>query len=433
MGTGSLPAQKDNAIKIWDTISFRCMVTITGHTKFCSNHSLVGGAYERSGRRTTQVTLGGYRLTHRSYQIYFFEIRHLPKSLALRHLRIRLRRARLIVTSLQARLQGSSRRVVLAPGTSQLYASMPTPDTSYATDRYEMVPPTYHQPSGDGEPSAAAQHAHVSPTTPEAVQEMARKLAQLEDENRRLKGIPQTSAPVKSQVLHIIMRQRFDIRRQAILDDPEGGAVELKGHSPIPDLEGYRIARLISVSSSGGTTMSITRRWPLKKAKTEKTALPEPEPFQEHIRLISSEMIEAMESFCQSLPNFSENFPDWSPDNIPAPFLFWYHHRDIEAVEALEESKRHLVKSLIMWIEKNYGDLYGKVKEQFSQGVVSSLTMPFLVQPQDVLVAHQGLTAQGYTSSSWARKVDSRVVMKEKPSPRDKKETVETWLVKSWC
>lgn len=268
----------------------------------------------------------------------------------------------------------------------------------------------------------------------DAMQQMAYKIAQLEEENKKLKGTPLSLAPEATyQIFHKVVNDRSTYLTEPSWTFGPGGNVDLRGHSPIPDVEGFlhRKPEIVFVVEKQYTLEH--QKASIEKAKVEKTAFPDPKPASEVIRLLREDMIEALEEFRSALPNFTQDFPDWNATAIPSPFLFWYHYRDSGIVDTLSEPSKGLMRLLVEWIENTYGDTYSKVNDQFSRGFVSSSAMPFFVQPQDVMVSRQGTVIQGYVASSWARRFTPR-----KPPPIDSrettglKETSETWQVKAW-
>ncbi|KAI4593478.1 hypothetical protein KJ359_009369 [Pestalotiopsis sp. 9143b] len=92
----------------------------------------------------------------------------------------------------------------------------------------------------------------------------------------------------------------------------------------------------------------------------------------------------------------STNFP-WFNDEgeIPAPYLFWYHHRSPTALDVLSAPHRKIMSLLTSWIEEQYAEMFYRVGNALNRGVVTGNTMPFLVKPGDVLV--------------WKEKVDLKV------------------------
>ncbi len=270
----------------------------------------------------------------------------------------------------------------------------------------------------------------------DALQQMTQKLALLEEENRKLKESPQNLIPVTHQILYRIQGDDSIYLSEPSWTLQRGTETGLRGHSPIPDVNGFlnRKPEVGFVVEKLYTPRH--QKADLERARAERTALPDPKPTSETIRIISVDMVEAFEAFRRTQPNFSEDFPDWDPANIPSPFLFWFYYRDSGTVNTLPEPSKRLMKLLVDWIEKNYGALYSEVREQSSRSVVSSSTMPFLIRPQDVLVSKQGMTLQGYVASSWARQIVPRVLnpraLQNTALVEDGKEISETWQVRAW-
>ena len=291
---------------------------------------------------------------------------------------------------------------------------------------------TDHEMSPNNQPFAPAGDASGATMDQASLQNMALKISRLEEENRKLKGSPPRSAEERYQVLYKIHGED-----SAYLSEPSWslrgtGLPDLRGHSPIPDTEGYlnRQPEIVFVIEKHYTVEHQKKE--IEKAISDRAALPDPKPAYEIIKLMPGAMVEAAEAFRKAQPSFNQDFPNWQPATLPSPFLFWYRYRESGIVDMLSGSDRSLMKLLTGWIEDNYGGIYAKVKEQFSRGVVSSSTMPFFVLPQDVLVSRQGNTTQCYTASSWAQKTVAANSFSKVLSAEDKEEVVEIWQVKVW-
>ncbi len=292
---------------------------------------------------------------------------------------------------------------------------------------------TNQEMSPNNQLSAPAGNASGLTMDQASVQNMALKISQLEEENRKLKGSTPKLTEARYQVLY-----RIHGEDSAYLSEPSWslrgtGLPDLRGHSPIPDIAGYlnRQPDIVFVIEKHYTLEH--QRNEIEKAISDRAALPDPKPAYEIIKLMPGDMIEAAEAFRKAQPSFNQDFPNWEPAILPSPFLFWYRYRDSGIVDTLSSSDRSLMRLLTGWIEDNYGDIYSKVKEQFSRGVVSSSTMPFFVLPQDVLVSRQSTAAtQCYTASSWARKTVSGNTLNRFQSFEDKEEVFDVWQVKVW-
>ncbi|KAL7955249.1 hypothetical protein V8C34DRAFT_327425 [Trichoderma compactum] len=116
--------------------------------------------------------------------------------------------------------------------------------------------------------------------------------------------------------------------------------------------------------------------------------MPDPEPTREVIKLLSDDMIKAVKLFEKEDEEAQKKFPCLSvKKEMSAPYLWWYHYRDnLIKISNLPNPEAELIYLLTNWIDANYSELYNKIDSQFKPGVVSATSLPFLVQPGDVLV-----------------------------------------------
>lgn len=263
-------------------------------------------------------------------------------------------------------------------------------------------------------------------------EEMAQRVAQLEEENRKLKANLKPQTPVitwQLQVFHMIKDDPSTYLSEPSWTGDSRDRLALRGHSLISDPKSYLDRRPDIAFVVYKFYNPEHQNAAVKKARADASELPIPEPAGEEIRLLSKSMVSAMEAFCKAQPDFSQFFPKMDVQTIPSPYLFWYHYRNNETKDSLPTESKILMNLLRGWIESSYGALYSTVEEEFSEGCVSSSTMPFLVRPGDVLVSKQGRTYEGYIASSWAQKTKET---SNSERADEMKEISETWTVEVW-
>jgi hypothetical protein len=169
----------------------------------------------------------------------------------------------------------------------------------------------------------------------------------------------------------------------------------------------------------------------VRKAMVEGSTIPVPKPAREVVRPLSKQMIMALDKYVDSFPSFKDKFPGWrSNDLIQSPFLFWYCYRSPGALEGMEEPHKKQMLLLTEWIDRNYSEMYSEVETKFSEGHVSKTTMPFFVQPGEVLVSKNEKGIQGYIAESWPVIICSATSPPDHPNGTPK--VSQTWFVKAW-
>ncbi|KAJ4859770.1 ATPase family associated with various cellular activities (AAA) domain-containing protein [Trichoderma breve] len=113
--------------------------------------------------------------------------------------------------------------------------------------------------------------------------------------------------------------------------------------------------------------------------------MPEPEPIREVIKLFSDDIIKAVKLFEKEDEEAQKKLS--VKKEMSAPYRWWYHYRaNRNKISNLPKAERKLIHLLANWIDVNYSELYDRVDDQFKRGVVSAASLPFLVQPGEVLV-----------------------------------------------
>ncbi|PYI06177.1 P-loop containing nucleoside triphosphate hydrolase protein [Aspergillus sclerotiicarbonarius CBS 121057] len=139
--------------------------------------------------------------------------------------------------------------------------------------------------------------------------------------------------------------------------------------------------------------------------KSKEDTLPLPDPESETVTFISREMIRALQNFFFMQPDYDKLFPHLDlRKEVPAPYLFWYCFRSsYETVKSLlSTNDKRLIQLFDEWVTPNHEIEYAKVDDQIQKGVISRLSMKYLVKPGTVLVSQKRGQLQAYMATSWA-------------------------------
>ncbi|KAH0565265.1 hypothetical protein GP486_001346 [Trichoglossum hirsutum] len=272
--------------------------------------------------------------------------------------------------------------------------------------------------------------------------QLLQRIRVLENENRGLKGLvanhpsQPTWKPPQWQILY-----RFEPGHQVFLGPPSWTIgndrnFSLRGELPLvaPDLYLQRHNNMAFV------VYKIYSQHRRTTAALKTDIMPPPEHNEESLKLISDEMIKAVESFFSKQPDFGKVFPNFDVRaEIPAPYLFWYYYRPSSPQVLRELMPRHraLMQLLTGWIEINYKQEYTQAAAQLSKGFVSFELMKYLVRPGDILVSKTKGHLQAHLATSWARDDKSESSPSDRQSGGDLREssnkrTPWRWKVSSW-
>jgi hypothetical protein len=281
---------------------------------------------------------------------------------------------------------------------------------------------------------------------PTSTSQLLERISALELENKNLKGSKESEP--ECEIVYFINDEHAE-KPLAYQDEPTWaigphGEIILRSHFPISDVEAYIEQRQNVAFLVGRFYSSSEQQSEVQKAARERRTPPRPKPSEETIRVESLEMRDAMEAFLETIPSLEKEAEEYDPAApIPAPYLFWYHHKSPDAFSNLSELQRKNMKALTEWIDRNYGETYQRVDKQLSQGVVTSESMVFLLKRGDAVVMNskpghddgvlQGAIADGYPSSiiSRARHKDPELLW-AKRSKGGKVKKTWNWSVPIW-
>ncbi|KAF6809330.1 hypothetical protein CPLU01_15523 [Colletotrichum plurivorum] len=287
-----------------------------------------------------------------------------------------------------------------------------------------------------------------SETTHDAssINELKRQIQELQRENKRLKRSGAEPALGKStwQVFHCIEDEDFDPDEDeddcsgaVFLSQPTWDVVHdqlhLKGHLPISDPTTY-VRRKPNVTFVVHNYYTDEHRLGEAKSASQKNEpLPSPKPARQSIRIVSADMAAATEEFLNRQPNFRRDFPNLKVrPPMQAPYMWWYHYRKSRMVERLPPDKAELLGILTTWIDENYTDLYDQVDSQLKRGMVSYVSMEFLIRPEDILVSKTNDGFKCQLATSWVQSTHERSPYENptaEQSQQDESQHLPTW---SW-
>ncbi|KAH7245220.1 P-loop containing nucleoside triphosphate hydrolase protein [Fusarium tricinctum] len=269
------------------------------------------------------------------------------------------------------------------------------------------------------------------PANPEASVNFV-QIAQLEQEIQRLRMLQNTLKSTTWLVLH-----KIDGEGTTYLVEPywyldQGPPLYLKGNSPLDNEAEYLRHRYDAAFVVYRHYESGFQSKDVKKAMEEGSTMPDPRPVREVIQPHSVQMIAALDKFVSSHPSFKEKFPGWRSNNpINSPFLFWYCYRSSGVLEGMVEPHKKQMLLLTNWIDGNYSDMHAKVQSRFSAGYVSESTMPFFIQPGEVLVSKNEKGIQGHIAESWPKK-DFSTLGPPPDHPNEPRKIMQRWSVNVW-
>ncbi|EWG38425.1 hypothetical protein FVEG_01636 [Fusarium verticillioides 7600] len=257
------------------------------------------------------------------------------------------------------------------------------------------------------------------------------QIAQLEQEIQKLRKLQNTLKSTTWLVLYKIEGEEttYLVEPSWILKKEQ--PLRFRGNEPLADEAGYLKHRLDAAFVVYKHYEPGFQSKDVRKAVAEGSTIPVPKPAREVVQPLSEQMIRELDEYVDSLPSFKEKFSGWrSKDPIESPFLFWYCYRSSGTLAGMEEPHRKQMLLLTEWIDRNYSEMYAEVETKFSEGHVSKTTMPFFIQPGEVLVSKNEKGIQGYMAESWPVKLHSTTSPPDYPNGAPK--VSQAWSVKAW-
>ncbi|KAH0432665.1 AAA family ATPase [Colletotrichum camelliae] len=237
----------------------------------------------------------------------------------------------------------------------------------------------------------------------DVLRKMKQRIQQLEAANEELSRVPTPPVAVRVQISHCLETEDMD--GNTYLSEPEWMVKEddirLSARFLLMDPERY-IEKEKDISFVVYKCYSEDhQRDAVEEARKFWGPLPSPEPAQQDILLTSNEMVEAVKAFFALHPASRQEFPKVNTeDRLPAPFIWWYHHRKSSKIESLLHRQAELISALVSHIEQAYAALYDNIDEQLSRGYVSNGSVEYLFRPGQVLVSFKDGVPQGHIAMS---------------------------------
>lgn len=186
------------------------------------------------------------------------------------------------------------------------------------------------------------------------------------------------------------------------------GDFVLEGRLPVKSLDEY-LARHENVAFVAFKDYTVGMRLPETTQDREDGSLSSPQPWKEAVKLTAPAMIKAMSDFLSHIPGFKNLLPNFNPtQEIHEPYMFWYCSRPhvAAALDLLPDFQRILIELFQDWVENTYGDEWNFVNTEFAKGVVSPLSVKYLVKPGDVLISREDGVVDGHIATTWTSFVD---------------------------
>ncbi|KAL8353302.1 hypothetical protein RB601_003242 [Gaeumannomyces tritici] len=184
-------------------------------------------------------------------------------------------------------------------------------------------------------------------------------------------------------------------------EDPETYLVEpewqthddeiiLRGYSPVRYADGY-------IENRGNIAFAVYKHYTVEHQKSEveqamkaNEPLPSPQPAYQDVKLVSSEMVQAVKAFIAHYPTFCADLLESDGRGfermIISPHIWWYHCRKKHKTQDLPPGQANLVAALTDWLEASFGPLYNAIEHQFRTGRVSGESIEYFIHPGQILV-----------------------------------------------
>jgi len=234
-----------------------------------------------------------------------------------------------------------------------------------------------------------------------SIDELQRRVEQLEQENARLRGqsVPddpkQVEKSARYQVFHMI-------KDRAYLDEPAWN----------PNLEDTRVRSVQLVENVNyfyerhpEVAFAVIKRYnPQPERPPKGSPRQPPVSYHQEINLVTSEMKRAVEDMVELIPQRSVLFSNFGAEKpIHAPYVLihaGYLMKD-EIMETMDPEMGKLIQMLFDVVLCEYGDVYQLVKDHKERGVISSVSLPFIFRPGEVIISAESQNLQGAVIRSW--------------------------------
>ncbi|KAK3898553.1 P-loop containing nucleoside triphosphate hydrolase protein [Staphylotrichum tortipilum] len=271
------------------------------------------------------------------------------------------------------------------------------------------------------------------------VEGLLRRLEELSEENSRLKHQLQNrtasnNVPKLRATVAYRWRTLYRIESDVFLEEPSWSVGDsnrhtLKGRLPVASTIEY-LKRHEDIAFVAFRNYKPAQTLPAGALGADDGTFPTPTPSREAVRLVAPAMIDAMDQFLNHIPDFKTMFPDFDlRAEVPEPYLFWFFSRRgaDSALQSLSGERRKLMELFRDWIEGSYGDEWSYIDSQFADGLVSPLSMKYLIRPGEVVVSRKNRLVGSYMAASWVKSEEGH---EPKRSPQT---ATYRWSVDSWA
>ncbi|KAL8314031.1 hypothetical protein RB597_006447 [Gaeumannomyces tritici] len=164
----------------------------------------------------------------------------------------------------------------------------------------------------------------------------------------------------------------------------------LRGYSLVRYADGY-------IENRGNISFVVYKHYTVEHQKSEveramkaNEPLPSPQPAYQDVKLVSSEMVQAVKALIAHYPALCADLLE-SDDRgfermIMSPHIWWYHCRKKNKTQDLPPRQANLVTALTDWLEASFGPLYDGIEHQFRAGRVSGESIEYFIHPGQILV-----------------------------------------------
>lgn len=278
-----------------------------------------------------------------------------------------------------------------------------------------------------------------SPPDPQVLV-LQRQLRALEIKNQVLQRQLKHAKGINFTTFHCFIGQEGE---ETYLGKPywtkSGEKYQLKAYPPVLYPDAYILYKPLAfvIYKHYSSELSTEDREALQQGQTLDL-----EPTREVIKLFSDDMIKAVELFEKEDEEAHKKLLSLSVEKeMSAPYPWWYHYRDNRnKISNLPKPEAELIHLLTDWIDVNYSWRYDRVDDQLKRGVVSAASLPFLVQPGEVLVRRDAEGVEAFCATSWLDKEKRNSEMQVPPEDPDwtllsvpsAKKSEWSWEVDAW-
>ncbi|OTA04884.1 hypothetical protein A9Z42_0054970 [Trichoderma parareesei] len=260
----------------------------------------------------------------------------------------------------------------------------------------------------------------------------------LQDENRRLQRQLLDAKTATFAIFHRINGENGD---RIYLDQPRwvrwGDKFVLEACSPVayPEAYGlYKDLHFVVYKTYSEHTRVVT-----KETSQQGVGCPMPvsRPDKEVVRLVSEDMMTAMEKLAERDEAIQKKLPCLVSDKeILAPHLWWYCYRTRrDTLDGLTPPQAKAMQSLMRWMDEAYSTTHSQADDHFKRGIVSASSMGYLIQPGDVLVCKVDGGFEARLATSWLQEAAANLSTESSdevaPFAFDKK-AERRWEVDAW-